>query len=63
MFSPCMMKEMEEDRRYAIKKAVMDYVLLDQSEQERLGVPIPPKVTCLEVSLFLYIFLVSIVRF
>lgn len=36
---------MEEDRRSAIKKAILDYILLDPAEQERLGVPIPPKVS------------------
>lgn len=35
---------MADDRRFAIKKAIMDYLLLDAKEQERLGVPIPPKV-------------------
>ena len=35
---------MEDDRRFAIKKAVIDYVLLDSKEQTRLGVPVPPKV-------------------
>ena len=39
------LQEMSEDRRSAIKKAIMDYVLMDQSEQERLGVPIPTKVS------------------
>ncbi|XP_053376707.1 dynein axonemal heavy chain 3-like [Mercenaria mercenaria] len=37
------LQEMEEDRRYAIKKAIMDYILLDQKEQTRLGIPIPLK--------------------
>ncbi|XP_065937642.1 dynein axonemal heavy chain 3 isoform X7 [Magallana gigas] len=37
------LREMEEDRRSAIKKAILDYILLDPAEQERLGVPIPPK--------------------
>ncbi|KAL4226016.1 hypothetical protein ACF0H5_014003 [Mactra antiquata] len=37
------LEEMEDDRRFAIKKAVMDYVLLDEKEQSRLGVPVPPK--------------------
>ena len=34
---------MEEDRRMAIKKGILDYVLLEQTEQERLGVPVPDK--------------------
>lgn len=38
---------MEEDRRSAIKKAILDYILLDPAEQERLGVPIPQKVNSL----------------
>ena len=40
-----LLQEMEDDRRYAIKKAILDYVLLDDREQNRLGVPVPPKVT------------------
>ena len=35
---------MEDDRRCALKKAIIDYVLLDSKEQTRLGVPVPPKV-------------------
>ena len=27
---------MEEDRRMAIKKGILDYVLLEQTEQERI---------------------------
>lgn len=42
---PNVFQEMEEDRRSAIKKAILDYILLDPAEQERLGVPIPPKVS------------------
>ena len=41
------LQEMDDDRRFAIKKAILDYVLLDEQEQERLGVPIPPKVRSL----------------
>ncbi|XP_052779096.1 dynein axonemal heavy chain 3-like isoform X2 [Mya arenaria] len=36
-------EEMQEDRRFAIKKAILDYVLLDSKEQERLGIPVPHK--------------------
>lgn len=35
---------MEEDRRSAIKKAILDYILLDATEQDRLGIPVPAKV-------------------
>ncbi|CAH1783206.1 unnamed protein product, partial [Owenia fusiformis] len=37
------LEEMEDDYRGAVKKAMVDYVLLDPEEQERLGVPLPPK--------------------
>ncbi|XP_033730648.1 uncharacterized protein LOC117320071, partial [Pecten maximus] len=37
------LKEMDEDRKYAIKKAILDYILLDHKEQERLGVWMPEK--------------------
>ncbi|KAL3852322.1 hypothetical protein ACJMK2_015979 [Sinanodonta woodiana] len=37
------LREMEDDRRFAIKKAVLDYIILDTAEQERLGIMIPPK--------------------
>ena len=40
------LQEMQEDRECAIKKAILDYVLLDDKEQNRLGIPIPPKVCC-----------------
>ena len=36
--------EMTEDYQQAIKKGMLDYVLLDDVEQERLGVPVPVKV-------------------
>ncbi|XP_064605237.1 dynein axonemal heavy chain 3-like isoform X2 [Liolophura sinensis] len=36
-------QEMEEDHNKAIRKAVLDYLLLDKGEQERLGVPVPAK--------------------
>ena len=35
---------MKNDRRHAIKKGMLDYVLQDEEEQERLGVPITFKV-------------------
>ncbi|XP_052058680.1 dynein axonemal heavy chain 3-like isoform X1 [Mytilus californianus] len=35
--------EMKNDRRYAIKKGMLDYILQDEDEQERLGVPVPYK--------------------
>ena len=35
---------MKNDRRYAIKKGMLDYILQDEEEQERLGVPITFKV-------------------
>ena len=38
------MEEAKTDYRYAVKKAMVDYVLLDGQEQERLGVPMPDKV-------------------
>ncbi|KAH3881436.1 hypothetical protein DPMN_005362, partial [Dreissena polymorpha] len=37
------LEEMQDDRRFAIKKAIVDYLLLDKKEQDRLGVPIPAK--------------------
>ncbi|XP_062599902.1 dynein axonemal heavy chain 3-like [Saccostrea cucullata] len=37
------LREMEEDRRLALKKAILDYILQDSAEQDRLGVPIPVK--------------------
>ncbi|XP_023932407.1 dynein heavy chain 3, axonemal [Lingula anatina] len=36
-------QEMEEDYRTAVQKCVLDYILLDIKEQERLGVFPPPK--------------------
>ena len=38
------MEEAREDYCAAVKKANVDYVLLDQEEQDRLGVPMPLKV-------------------
>ena len=35
---------MDADYRLAVRKAILDYVLIDVAEQERLGVPIPLKV-------------------
>ena len=35
---------MKNDRKYAIKKGMLDYILQDEDEQERLGVPVPCKV-------------------
>lgn len=37
--------EMTDDYNQAIKKGMLDYVLLDDVEQGRLGVPIPEKVS------------------
>ncbi|XP_069141245.1 dynein axonemal heavy chain 3-like isoform X4 [Argopecten irradians] len=37
------LKEMDDDRKYAIKKAILDYILLDPKEQQRLGVWMPEK--------------------
>ncbi|KAM4676017.1 dynein axonemal heavy chain 3-like [Discoglossus pictus] len=36
-------KEAEENYTSAIKKSILDYLLLDPMEQERLGIEIPPK--------------------
>ncbi|GAB1598116.1 dynein heavy chain 3, axonemal-like [Argonauta hians] len=38
-----LLKEIEEDYTEAIKKAILDYILLDPSEQARLGVFIQPQ--------------------
>ncbi|XP_076448252.1 dynein axonemal heavy chain 3-like [Babylonia areolata] len=35
--------EMDDDYRHAVRKAILDYVLIDESEQERLGMPMPFK--------------------
>ena len=37
-------REMTEDHNEAIKRGMLDYVLMDSSEQQRLGVPVPDKV-------------------
>ena len=36
--------ETQEEYQRAVKKAVLDYVLLDEKEQLRLGLPLPDKV-------------------
>ena len=36
---------MDTDYRYAVRKAILDYILLDPTEQERLGMPMPEKVS------------------
>ncbi|CAH2277605.1 Hypothetical predicted protein [Pelobates cultripes] len=38
-------KEAEEHYTNAIKKSILDYLLLDPLEQERLGIVIPPKIS------------------
>ena len=37
-------QELDEDYRHSMKKGMLDYVLLDEEEQERLGVTVLPKV-------------------
>ena len=37
-------EEMTEDHNEAIKRGMLDYVLMDSGEQQRLGVTIAPKV-------------------
>ena len=41
------LEEMSDDYIFATKKGMLDYVLLDPKEQERLGVPVPYKVNSL----------------
>ena len=41
-------QDAEENYMLSIKKSIVDYVLMDQTEQERLGVQIPPQVCSLE---------------
>ncbi|XP_067685210.1 dynein axonemal heavy chain 3-like [Haliotis asinina] len=36
-------QEMDREYRLAVRKAILDYVLIDATEQERLGVPMPAK--------------------
>ncbi|XP_064633532.1 dynein axonemal heavy chain 3-like isoform X2 [Lineus longissimus] len=38
-------KEMDEDYKHAVRKAQLDYVLLDDKEQERLGITLPIKIS------------------
>ena len=38
------LKEMDENYKTAMKKSCLDYVLLAESEQARLGIPLPLKV-------------------
>ncbi|XP_063786085.1 dynein axonemal heavy chain 3-like [Pseudophryne corroboree] len=38
-------KEVEENYTYAIKKSILDYILLDPMEQQRLGIEIPEKMS------------------
>ncbi|XP_056430455.1 dynein axonemal heavy chain 3-like [Hyla sarda] len=38
-------KEVEENYIYAIKKSVLDYILLDPMEQQRLGIEMTPKLS------------------
>ena len=51
--------EMTHDYQQAIKKGMLDYVLLDDVEQERLGVPVPDKVRFVlrTTSLYVYAFM------
>jgi hypothetical protein len=35
---------MDEDYRHAVRKAILDYILIDETEQERLGMLMPVKV-------------------
>ncbi|KAK7495478.1 hypothetical protein BaRGS_00013176, partial [Batillaria attramentaria] len=37
------LEEMDGDYRLAVRKAILDYVLIDPVEQERLGLPMPHK--------------------
>ena len=39
------LQEMTDDYVFATKKGMLDYVLLDPREQERLGMPVPSKVS------------------
>lgn len=43
---------MKGDRRYAIKKGMLDYILQDEEEQERLGVLMPIKVCIQDIIYF-----------
>lgn len=38
---------MDTDYRYAGRQAILDYILLDEAEQGRLGLPMPKKVKLL----------------
>ncbi|XP_067934548.1 dynein axonemal heavy chain 3-like [Watersipora subatra] len=37
------LEEMSDDYNKAVRQAILDYILLDKSEQERVGVSLPPK--------------------
>ncbi|ESO88893.1 hypothetical protein LOTGIDRAFT_125424 [Lottia gigantea] len=41
--SKIFLQEMEDDYRFALRQAILNYILLDPVEQERLGVPLPEK--------------------
>jgi len=34
---------MKDDYNFAVRRAILDYVLLDKEEQDRVGVNLPPK--------------------
>ncbi|KAF6040218.1 hypothetical protein EB796_001432 [Bugula neritina] len=37
------LQEMKDDYNFAVRRAILDYVLLDKEEQDRVGVNLPPK--------------------
>ena len=39
-----LLQEADEEYKRSIKKGMLDYVLLEENEQKRLGVPMSPKV-------------------
>lgn len=45
MSSVCF-KEAEEYYIFAVRKSIVDYILLDPMEQQRLGIKVSPKVSC-----------------
>lgn len=47
MFIVCggvFLQENDVEYRTAVKKSILEYVLLDEKEQARLGIPLPIKV-------------------
>ena len=38
-------QEMDSDYREAVRRAILDYILLDPTEQQRLGLTMPEKVS------------------